>query len=147
MTAQQLPHQYTISAKAQSEGEVTLTGAGIPTLASAPPALFGGPGDQWSPEDLLVAAVADCFVLTFRAIARASSLEWIDLECSVEGTLERVDRVNLFTTFDIQAKLIVGPDTDTGKAEKLLEKAETSCLISNSLKASMHLQTQVLVQS
>ncbi|MEH6581611.1 MAG: OsmC family protein, partial [Halioglobus sp.] len=112
MTAQKLPHLYKISANAQNDSEVILTGDGIPNLVSAPPAQFGGPGDQWSPEDLLVGAVADCFILTFRAIARASRLEWIDIECSAEGTLDRVEKVTQFTAFTIQAKLTVGADID-----------------------------------
>lgn len=146
MTAQALPHYYEISAKAHREGEITLTGAGIPTLTSAPPALFGGPGDQWSPEDLLVGSVADCFILTFRAIARASGLEWIDITCTAEGKLERVDSVTQFTAFNIEARLTVGADTDQEKARKFMDKAESNCLITNSLRASTHLQTEVLVQ-
>ena len=110
-------------------------------MVSAPPTQFGGPGDLWSPEDLLVAAVADGFILTFRAIARASKLEWIDLECATEGKLERVDRVTRFTSFNIQAKLTVDADTDLEKARQLMEKAEANCLITNSFTASVHLQT------
>jgi uncharacterized OsmC-like protein len=48
-------------------------------------------------EDLLVASVADCFAITFRAIASASKMEWLDLECSIEGKLERVDRVTKYS--------------------------------------------------
>ena len=96
---------------------------------------------------MLVGSVADCIILTFRAIARASKLEWIDLECSAEGKLERVDRVTQFTTFDIQAKLTIGADTDSEKARKLLEKAEANCLVTNSLLASTHLQLEVVVQA
>lgn len=147
MSAQALPHHYRISANASSEGQVTLHGQGLPELGSAPPTQFGGPGDLWSPEELLVAAVADCFILTFRAIAAASRLEWIDLECSAEGTLERVDRVTQFTAFTINATLRVGADIDPEKAQKLMEKAEAGCLITNSLSAGSHLEAEVLVES
>ena len=147
MTAQALPHKYTISARAQQEGEITLDGEGIPTLMSAPPALFGGPGNQWSPEDLLVGSISDCFILTFRAVAKASRLEWIDLECTTEGTLDRVDRVTQFTAFNMQVKLTIGADTDPEKAQTLVEKSESSCLITNSLKASIHLQSEVVVKA
>lgn len=146
MTTQALPHHYKVSAKAATEGNITLSSNGIPPLLSAPPAQFGGPGDQWSPEDLLVASIADCFILTFRAITRASKMEWLDLECAVEGKLERVDRVTSFTGFDIKAKLTIGPDVDAEKAQRLLEKSESNCLISNSLNASCHLESEVIVQ-
>ena len=64
------PHHYSVAAKADTQGDVALEGERLPPIASAPPTEFGGPGDRWSPETLFVAAVADCFVLTFRGIAR-----------------------------------------------------------------------------
>ena len=48
----------------------------LPDLETAPPPEFDGPGGLWSPENLLCAAVADCFILTFRAIASFSRLSW-----------------------------------------------------------------------
>lgn len=66
------PHIYRIVADAELDRDVILSGDGLDPLPSAPPAEFGGPGDKWSPETLLVASVADCFILSFRAVARAS---------------------------------------------------------------------------
>jgi len=144
---QDLPHHYVVSADAEAAGNVVLSSDGVADLESAPPAEFGGPGDQWSPESLLVAAVADCFILSFRAIARASRLEWSSLSCKVEGTLERVEKVTQFTAFKVTATLEVPADTDASKAERLLEKAEHVCLITNSLKAESHLQASVRVRA
>jgi len=142
---QDFPHQYLVSADAKSSGNVVLSSEGVADLPSAPPAEFGGPGNQWSPESLLVAAVADCFVLSFRAIARASRLDWDSLHCSVDGTLERVDRVTQFTGFKVSATLNVPAGSNLEKAERLLEKAEQACLITNSLKADSHLEATVHV--
>ena len=142
---QDLPHHYVVSAGAKVAGNVVLSGDGVADLESAPPAEFGGPGDQWSPESLLVAAVADCFILSFRAIARASRLEWDSLSCQVEGTLDRVERVTQFTGFAVTATLDVPADTDESKAQRLLEKAEQACLVTNSLKADSHLEATVRV--
>jgi organic hydroperoxide reductase OsmC/OhrA len=86
------------------------------------------------------------FCSHFRAIASASKLEWLDLECWVEGKLERVDRVTSFTAFEITAKLTVGAGIDIGEARCLLEKAESNCLISSSLRASCDLQSEVMVK-
>jgi len=139
------PHRYPVTATASSDTDVQLTAPGVATITSAAPVEFGGPGDLWSPESLLVASVADCFVLSFRAIARGSRLEWADLACSVEGILDRVDGVSRFTEFAISATLTVGPEVDTAKAERLLHKAEKACLVTNSLIATSHLQTTVLI--
>lgn len=142
---QDFPHHYVVGARAGATGNVSLNSSGVATLVSAPPAEFGGPGDEWSPESLLVAAVIDCFVLSFRAIARASRLEWNTLDCEASGTLDKVDRVTQFTAFTVTATLTVPAGTDTDKARKLLEKAEHVCLITNSLKAESELSTTVLV--
>jgi len=112
-------------------------------MPSAGPAEFDGPGDLWSPETLLTAALVDCFVLSFRAVARASRLDWLRLECSASGTLDRIEKVTQFTAFTVHAVLEVPAGTDLEKARKALEKSEQVCLISNSLKASQHLEIEI----
>ena len=136
---QALPHHYTVAANGAGTGDVELKGHGLPTLRSASPIPFDGPGDQWSPETLLVAAVGDCLILTFRAVARASGFAWTSLECDVTGTLDRIERTTRFVAFEILARLRVPPGTDPDRARQVLDKAERSCLISNSLNAAIHL--------
>lgn len=70
---------------------------------------------------------------------RAARLEWDQLEVRCEGTLERVEGVTAFTAFDLRAELTVGADVDPARAEASLQRAERSCLVSNSLKAAVHL--------
>ena len=140
---QDFPHRYAVAAHADAEGLVNLESARLPSLASAAPAEFGGPGDRWSPETLLVAAVADCFILTFRAIARGSKLDWVSLSCEVEGTLDRVERVTQFTEFRVRAVLRVPAGTDEARAQRLMSRAEQGCLITNSLKAKSTLSATV----
>ena len=142
---QNFPHHYAVSAAATSDANVELTSPGLATIDSAPPAEFGGPGDRWSPESLLVAAVADCFILSFRAIARASKFEWDSLNCDAEGTLDRVDRVNQFTGFQLRVVLDCPQGTNEEKAMRLLEKAEEICLITNSLRSEAHLTAEVRI--
>jgi len=141
-----LPHNYLVSAAAQPTGNIALTADNMPLLESAPPANFGGPGDRWSPEDLLVAAVADCFVLSFRAIAAASKFEWIDLKCEANGTLDKVERAIQFTEMHLVATLVVPSGADESRAQRLLEKSEQACLITNSLKLHPHLETKIVFQ-
>lgn len=142
---QELPHHYHAVAAVHAEGPVELSSPGLVTLESASPAEYGGPGDKWSPETLLVAAVADCFVLTFKAIARASKLDWTSVTCDVEGVLDREDKVTRFVKFHIRAELDVPAGTEESRAHRLLEKAEQNCLITRSLTASASLEAKVRV--
>ena len=140
---QELPHHYTVRADAAADGSVDLSAERLDHLQSSSPAEFGGPGDRWSPETLLTAAVAGCFILTFRAVARASTLPWTSLQCEVVGTLDRVDKATQFTEFILHAHLVVPPGTNPDLARRALEKAERNCLVSNSLNAAIHLQPEV----
>jgi organic hydroperoxide reductase OsmC/OhrA len=138
-----LPHRYTVGVEGTPEGDLALTADRLPAIASASPAEFDGPGDRWSPETLLVAAVADCLALTFRGVARASKLSWTSLRCEAVGTLDRVDRVMQFTRFDLHVDVIVPPDTSAEQARRVLDKAERTCLIANSLKAEIFLESEI----
>jgi organic hydroperoxide reductase OsmC/OhrA len=140
------PHVYVVGASGQAGGPVAVTSFGLPEIGTAPPPQFDGPGGAWSPETLLCAAVADCFILSFRAYARAARFDWSHLECRVEGTLARVERVPQFTAFRTSATLSVPPGADGAKAHKLLEQAGQGCLIANSLRGAHTLDAQVLMQ-
>jgi len=134
---QDFPHHYSAHVETTSDGDtVTVRSPGLPALDTAPPSEFGGPGDRWSPETLLMAAVTDCFVLGFKAIASASKLEWRSLDVKVTGKLDRVDRKMLFTQLDIVSSVTV-PAAGESRAGRILEKAEESCLVTNSLSAEV----------
>jgi organic hydroperoxide reductase OsmC/OhrA len=141
---QAYPHRYAVGATAGAEGSVTIAAAGLPSLATAPPAQFGGPGDQWSPETLFVAAAVDCLILTFRAMARASNLPWLQIDCNAEGVLDRAEGVTRFTELHLHARLTLPAGSDVARGERLLEKAEKGCLVTNSLKIEPVLTADVV---
>ena len=138
------PHTYVASASGTRSGEVSLTSAGLPALASEPAPQFGGPGTLWSPEALLAATIADCFILTFRAVSGAALFGWVRLECRVEGILSRVERQVRFTDFAVHAALTLAPGADRSKAQRLLKQTERGCLIINSLTGRHTLETSIL---
>jgi organic hydroperoxide reductase OsmC/OhrA len=142
---QDLPHRYRVFTLVESPmADVVVRSAGLPELPTAPPPEFDGPGNRWSPETLLMAAVCDCFVLGFKAIAAASRLDWRKLDVQVEGLLERVDRRMRFTEVSVTAELTV-PAGAEGRAPRLLEKAEEACLVTNSLSAKVQFSGNVVV--
>ena len=137
------PHSYRANANGTGVGPVVLSATGLPDLDTAPPVEFGGPGGAWSPETLLVAAVADCFILTFREVARAGNLSWGSLQCTVEGTLDRVAGVTRFSRYLTTVALTLAPGADAALARSLLEKSEKICLVSNSLTGERDLKIHI----
>ncbi len=138
-----LPHRYVVEASIAAD-DVDLTADGVSAvLPTAAPPEFDGPGDRWSPETLLVGAIADCFAITFRGVARRSKLPWTAFGCRVVGTLDRVDGAMRFTCVDIHADVTVAPGASPRLAHRVLENVERNCLITNSLNASVFLHPRV----
>lgn len=137
---QALPHQYNVKALGKVDNTLVVSIDNLDDLVVAAPEQFGGPGDVWSPEDLFMASISSCFILSFRAIARASKLNWLSLECDSQGTLDRVDGKNKFTKVVTTAKLVLAESESIEKAERLLHKADQSCLVSNSLTTEIVLE-------
>ena len=101
------------------------------------PAEFGGESGVWSPEHLLLAAVASCFVTTFKAIAESSKFQPVSLGIVVEGTVEKGTGGYAFTRVVLTPELTVDWESDRQRGMQLLEKTERACLISRSHKAAV----------
>jgi peroxiredoxin-like protein len=140
-----LPHRYEVRMTGGPLGHATLASTGVPDLATAAPADFGGPGDAWSPEQLLVAAVEACFLLTFRAIAQASRIEFTSLTVEGEGIVDRADGGMRFTEIVLRPRLALPAGTDSTRVQRALEKAEKTCLVSASLSKPIRLEPEVAV--
>jgi len=143
---QSLPHIYSTQVTGAAGGDLRLSAPGLPDLMCNAPAQFDGPGNQWSPESLLMAAAASCFALTFRAIARASMLEWLHLECANHGTLERSGKGLQFTRIVTHVHLTVPVATSIEACQRTLEKAERDCLVTNSLRVERELKLETLTR-
>ena len=138
-----LPHQYTVRLTAGPGGHATVAADGMPDLRAAPPLEFDGPGNAWSPEHLLLAAVETCFLITLRAVARASRVDFTACDVTAEGTVDRVDGVVRFTEIVLRVRLGLAPGADADRARRAMEKAETACLVSASLATPIRLEGQV----
>ena len=130
-----------------SKGYATLSTGGVPALRSAPPKDFDGPGDAWSPEHLLLAAVETCFMFTFRAIAQASKLEFLSLEVWGSGTVDRQEGATRFTEIILRAQLRLPEGADPERAKRMLEKGEKTCLVTASLSVPISLEAEIVVGS
>src|SRR5260370_793825 len=92
---------------------------GIAKCESAPNAIhftapppFGGLEGRWTPEELLMTALASCFTTTFHAIASSSKFEYTDLAVEAEGTVSKTDTGYGFS------EIVVRPTLTTPNAEQ-----------------------------
>ncbi len=139
-----LPHVYTARLSGGPDGYATVAASGVPELRTAAPADFDGPGDAWSPEQFLMAAVETCFLFTFRAVAQASKLEFTALEVSGEGTVDRKDGATRFTQIVLRPRLTLPAGANRERAMRVLEKSERACLVSASLSTPVRLEPEIV---
>lgn len=137
-----LPHEYEVRIEGGPAGHATLSSAGVPDLRTAPPLDFDGPGDAWSPEQLLLAAVEACFLLTFRAIAQASRMEFASLAVHGTGVVDRQHGRMRFTEIVLRARVGLPAGADHARVRRALEKAEQTCLVSASLATPIRLEVE-----
>lgn len=140
----EFPHRYHASALGGPEATVATTSPGLPELIANTPPEFDGPPGFWSPETMLTGAVTNCLILTWRSVAAHSGFEWSAISVDAVGVLDRVERVTRFTRFDLTVRLTVPAGTDAERADRLMHKAESVCLITNSLTAEIALQLELI---
>jgi peroxiredoxin-like protein len=127
---------------AARRGRVEAENVERPIDFSAPPE-FRGESGYWTPEHFFIAAVASCFITTFRAIAELSRFDPVALAISVEGTVAKVEGGYEFTHVVLRPRLTIREETDRQRAARLLEKTERSCLISRSLKSKVTMAPRI----
>ena len=139
-----LPHHYDVHLTGGPTGYAQLSTAGVPALRSAPPVDYDGPGDAWSPEHLLLASVQACFLFTLRAIALMSKVDFLALDLSASGTVNRQDGVTRFSEIVLRPKLTVPRGTDRQRVLHILEKSEKACLVSAALGTPIRLEAEIV---
>jgi peroxiredoxin-like protein len=91
----------------------------------------------WSPEHLLIASLVSCYMTTFLSITENSKLKFDDFKCTTKGKLEIIDGKYCMTEIILEPTLIINNEANTARAERVLQKSETACLISNSIKSKV----------
>lgn len=116
----------------------------LPNLQVDAPPEFKGHDGVWTPEHLFVAAVNSCFMTTFLAIAENSNLEFESFKADAKGKLQKLEgRGFIMTEVELHPKLVISHARDAERANRILEKAEKNCLISNSIKSETKLVPEI----
>lgn len=104
---------------------------------ATPPEFPKGVEGIWSPEHLFTAAVNSCLMTTFLSIAENSKLAYSHFSSSASGKLEMVDGKYMMSEVSLHPIVTIADENERGRAEKVLQKAEQNCLISNSVRSKI----------
>jgi len=145
------PHYYNVDVNWNTERkgvmcspELSREGGSCIEVATPPEFPKGIPG-IWSPEHLFTAAMSSCLMTTFLAIAENSKLDFKDFSCKSKGKLEQVDGKFMMSEIILEPTVIITNEKDREKAERVLQKSEVACLISNSVKSKITMITTIKI--
>ena len=146
------PHYYNVDINWNTDRkgvmcspELNKDGGSCIEVATPPEFPKGMPG-IWSPEHLFTAAVSSCLMTTFLSIAENSKLTFISFSCKSKGKLEQVDGKFIMSEIILEPTVTITDEKDRERTERVLQKTEAACLISNSVKSKITLIPIILVQ-
>ncbi len=137
------PHYYNVDINWNTERKGVMCSpelnkdAGTCIEVATPPQFPKGIPGIWSPEHLFTAAVSSCLMTTFLSIAENSKLTYTSFACKSKGKLEQVDGKLMMTEITLEPLVTITDEKDREKAERVLQKSEAACLISNSVKSKV----------
>lgn len=142
-------HSYTVNLSWEHDRKGIMSSPELTTKieVATPPEFDKGMPNIWSPEHLFTASVVSCFMTTFLAIAEYSKLDFIHFKCDAEGILEKIDGKYLMTKIILKPELTIAELDKMDRAERILEKAEAACLISNSIKSEVELKSVINIEN
>ena len=113
-----------------------------PLRIATPPEFKDGIAGIWSPEELLVGAVAACYELTLVAIAERRGVPLHTLEVGASGHLERGTQGYHFTVVELDVELATDPGREP-EAEELARLAKEHCIVGRALEVPVHVRIVV----
>ena len=138
-------YQVNISWKENRKGEMNSPELSTPIEVATPPQFPKGVEGIWSPEHLFPAVVSSCLMNTIMAIAENSKLDFVHFSCKSKGVLEQLEGKLMMTEVILEPTVVIKNEEDREKAERVLQKSEKACLISNSIKSKVTMITEIII--
>jgi organic hydroperoxide reductase OsmC/OhrA len=114
------------------------------TIHFSEAAELGGLQGRWTPEQLLLCALAGCFTTTFHEVARAAKFDFTDLEVEIEGSVRRNRSTGCnFNEILIRPRLTVQFEAQREEGLNLLRKTKSVCMISRAITVPQTLEPAV----
>src|SRR6266542_710248 len=110
---------------------------------SAAPQYHGDPS-KLNPEELFLASLASCQMLTYLALASRAGIDVLAYEDGTGATLAIADRRMRVTEVVLRPRITIAGSADEAKARSLVEAAHDGCFIANSVACTVRMEAEIL---
>ena len=122
----------------QIDGKPELTGSADP--------MFRGDANAYNPEDLFVAALSSCHLLSYLALCARMKINVVAYEDNASGTLLlRPDGGGSFESVTLRPTVTIAPGSDEKRALELHDTAHDLCFIAASVKVPVNHEPQIRI--
>ncbi len=113
--------------------------AGKPDLIGSAAARFRGDPELPDPEDLLLAAVASCHMLSYLALCARAGIVVVAYEDDGHGVLELTpDGGGQFREITLRPRVTIAAGADRERAGALHDQAHAQCYVARSCRVPIH---------
>jgi peroxiredoxin-like protein len=143
------PRKYTYKTNVKwKEGEKGVTSSeGNSPINIALPENLGGPGGDWSPDELFVGSAEACAMLTFFWLLKDKDVNVVSYESESEGVSQIASKgIFRFIKVTINPLITVANEEDIPIVKEAIKKLDDSCCVSNSLKAEVVIDAKIEVK-
>jgi len=120
---------------------------GKPDLHGSAAPEFRGEAERHNPEDLFLAAVSACHMLTYLALCARQRISVLTYEDHATGNLVlESNGGGRFESITLHPAVTIAAGADVAKATALHEKAHELCFIANSSSAPIHHKPTIVVE-
>ncbi|QIX25701.1 OsmC family peroxiredoxin [Nocardioides sp. JQ2195] len=113
--------------------DVLLRADGKPALEGSADPTFRGDASRWNPEELLLAALAQCHLLSYLHSAVTHGVLVTAYADSPVGTMEQSGQGGRFTSVVLRPRVSVASEDQVGTAMRIHHEASENCFIAASV--------------
>lgn len=120
---------------------------GKPDLAASSDATFHGDASRHNPEDMLVAALSSCHMLSYLHMATVAGVVVTAYSDAAEGVMATEGNSGRFVEVVLHPVVTISADSDPAAAEAAHETAHHACFIANSVNFPVRCEPRIVVET
>lgn len=111
------------------------------------PREMNGPGIGTNPDEMLLGAVATCYLITLATLLENSKIALMDLSMQAEGFVDVTNGVFTYEKIVHKPRIVVQnlTEREQKRIHRLAEKAEQTCMISKALQGNVQIACDVQI--
>ncbi|MBI3770778.1 MAG: OsmC family protein [Deltaproteobacteria bacterium] len=145
-------HHYDVRAHWHKAGDATVNPMNHrlefdsrPSIEASGAPQFKGDAGKVNPEELFVAALVSCQMLSYLALAARAGVDVLAYEDTGQGTMTIADKRMRITAVRLRPRITIAPGSDEAKARSLVETAHEACFVANSVSCAVEVEPEVVV--